>query len=103
MAQLQSIPEHPLPMPPSSDNPHPKSTTTTTNSSNSSSSGRNIGGNSTVKSVHLLKQAADDVESLLKSDPVTHEDVVQAVQITRPSSDGRIAKYSAWQKEFGST
>lgn len=94
MTQLQSIPEHPLPMPPSGENPNPKGT----NSSNLRTSG-----NATVKSVHLLKQAADDVESLLKSDPVTHDDVVQAIAITRPSSDGRIAKYSAWQKEFGST
>ena len=81
MTKLQSIPEHPLPTPPTDG----------------------AGSVGVVKNVQLLKQAADDVESLLKSDPVLHADLVAAVGITKPSSDGKIAKYEEWQGEFGST
>lgn len=81
MTKLQSIPEHPLPTPPTDG----------------------AGSVGVVKNVQLLKQAADDVESLLKSDPVLHADLVAAVGITKPSSDGKIAKYEEWQAEFGST
>lgn len=88
MTQLQSIPEHPLPIPPTSG----------------TGTGNPTGGSSAaVKSVQLLKQAADDVVQLLKSDPVVHDDIVAAISITKPSSDGKISKYEDWQKEFGST
>lgn len=88
MSKLQSIPEHPLPLPP-----------------NNTSNGSSIStlGSSAVKNVQLLKQAADEVDQLLKSDPVLHNDIIVAISITKPSSDGKITKYEDWQKEFGST
>jgi hypothetical protein len=78
MSKLQALPDHPLPM------PTPPVGVAPTNANNS---------NGAVKGVKLLKQAADDVESLLKSDPVTIEDIIAAVAITKPSSDGKLLKY----------
>ena len=43
-----------------------------------------------------------DVTSMLKKDPVTQEDLEQALSTTRPSNDGNMNKYSQWQNEFGS-
>ena len=72
MTQLQSIPEHPLPIPiPPTNN--------------------NISNNN-IKNIKLLKQAADDVDVLLKSDPVTQEDMLISITITKPSSDGKLQK-----------
>lgn len=43
----------------------------------------------------------EEVDALLKSDPVSIEDIMAALESTRPSSDGNMNKYSEWQKEFG--
>ena len=43
----------------------------------------------------------EEVDALLKSDPVSVEDIAAALETTRPSSDGTMGKYSDWQKEFG--
>ena len=43
----------------------------------------------------------EEVDSLLKGDPVSLDDVMAALESTRPSSDGNMNKYTAWQKEFG--
>eukprot|EP01041_Mallomonas_annulata_P005654 gene5654-11405_t len=45
---------------------------------------------------------APDAEALLKSDPVSSDDMLQALLTTKPSSDGKMDKYSAWQEEYGS-
>ena len=44
---------------------------------------------------------AEEVDSLLKSDPVSNDDILASLETTRPSSDGKMVKYQAWQKEFG--
>lgn len=46
--------------------------------------------------------ATADVQALLQQDPVTMDDVTVALSTTKPSSDGKITKYVAWQAEFGS-
>jgi len=43
----------------------------------------------------------DEVDALLKSDPVTLDDMMAALASTKPSSDGKMSKYSDWQEEFG--
>ena len=43
-----------------------------------------------------------DVTSMLKKDPITEDDLHQALSTTRPSNDGNMNKYLQWQKEFGS-
>ena len=42
-----------------------------------------------------------DVDSLLAQDPVSEADIMAALASTRPSSDGNMVKYTAWQNEFG--
>ena len=42
-----------------------------------------------------------DVEALLRGDPVSALDMTAALETTKPSSDGSMAKYVAWQSEFG--
>ena len=44
-----------------------------------------------------------DADALIKSDPVTMNDISLALQTTRPSSDGNMLKYESWQKEYGSS
>ncbi len=44
---------------------------------------------------------AEEVDSLLKSDPISNDDILASLESTRPSSDGNMLKYEAWQKEFG--
>lgn len=48
------------------------------------------------------KAEAIDIDSLLRSDPVSAADVLAALQTTKPSSDGKMDKYEAWQGEYGS-
>jgi katanin p60 ATPase-containing subunit A1 len=43
-----------------------------------------------------------DVEFLLGNDPVSCQDLYTALDTTKPSSDGKMDKYQAWQNEFGS-
>lgn len=50
-----------------------------------------------------MQMTALEVESYLKEDPVKNSDIAKALQTTKPSSDGNIAKYAAWQREFGNT
>ena len=42
-----------------------------------------------------------EVETLLRADPVSAADVLAALDATKPSSDGNMDKYQAWQSEFG--
>jgi hypothetical protein len=42
-----------------------------------------------------------EVETLLRADPVSAADVLAALDETKPSSDGNMDKYQAWQSEFG--
>eukprot|EP01035_Chromulina_nebulosa_P019834 gene19834-25782_t len=44
-----------------------------------------------------------DPDTLIKSDPVTMDDILNALDTTRPSSDGNMMKYEAWQQEYGSS
>lgn len=37
--------------------------------------------------------SAQDIEALLRADPVTTEDIAQAIKTTKPSSDGKLMKY----------
>lgn len=46
--------------------------------------------------------ATVDADALIKSDPVTMEDISNALATTRPSSDGNMKMYEKWQSEFGS-
>ena len=55
------------------------------------------------KSFLQMQMTASEVDSYLKEDPIQNADIVKALQTTKPSSDGNIAKYMAWQKEFGNT
>lgn len=57
---------------------------------------------SAVGRILSTKTDAIDVDSLLRSDPVTAADVLAALETTRPSSDGKMDKYNAWQSEYGS-
>jgi katanin p60 ATPase-containing subunit A1 len=59
--------------------------------------GRNIKGGYGGASVPPV-----DVQALLLADPVTDIDIGAALASTRPSSDGKMTKYEAWQREFGS-
>ncbi len=43
-----------------------------------------------------------DSDELIRSDPVSVQDMREALSRTRPSSDGNMAAYEKWQKEFGS-
>ncbi|RYY71170.1 AAA family ATPase, partial [archaeon] len=43
-----------------------------------------------------------EIESLLKEDPVGTEDITVALQSTKPSSDGKMDRYTQWQQEYGS-
>ena len=49
-----------------------------------------------------ITEPAVNVESLLRSDPVSKEDVEQALLTTKRSSDGNMVKYDTWQSDFGS-
>eukprot|EP00605_Chrysophyceae_sp_TOSAG23-4_P002948 GSChrysophyteH1.ASY1.ANO1.3247.1 assembled CDS len=43
----------------------------------------------------------EEVDALLAEDPVANDDMLAALAGTKPSSDGNMAKYRAWQEEFG--
>ena len=45
--------------------------------------------------------SAEEVDALLKSDPVTTEDILSALATARPSGDGNMNKYNEWQAEYG--
>ena len=55
-----------------------------------------------VKEAITQINAVHDVDTLLKEDTVTAQDINIALQKTRPSSDGNMTKYETWQKDFGS-
>jgi katanin p60 ATPase-containing subunit A1 len=55
----------------------------------------------TSSNPHAQQQV--DVDSLIKSDPITSDDMRAALMTTRPSSEGNAARYEAWQQEFGSS
>ena len=43
-----------------------------------------------------------DADALIKSDPISMEDLILAMNTTRKSSNGNIMQYEKWQSEFGS-
>lgn len=45
-----------------------------------------------VKGVKMLKQAAEDVEALLRSDPVNLADLLAALETTKPSLEGNFER-----------
>jgi hypothetical protein len=47
--------------------------------------------------------AAVDVRAALAADPVTHSDVIAALQATSASAHKYALKYDAWTQSFGST
>lgn len=49
-----------------------------------------------------LQPPVQQIDQLLKQDPVTMADITLALATTKPSSDGKISKYEQWQNEFGS-
>ncbi|CAN0359965.1 unnamed protein product, partial [Ectocarpus fasciculatus] len=50
----------------------------------------------------VITEPAVNVESLLRSDPVSTNDVEQALLTTKRSSDGSMGRYTSWQSEYGS-
>ena len=50
----------------------------------------------------VAAQSMPDVQSMLAEDPITDDDLQTALGSTKPSSDGNMDKYIAWQAEFGS-
>ena len=55
-----------------------------------------------VKDAITQVNATHDVDILLKEDAVTGNDIMTALNKTRPSSDGNMTKYETWQNDFGS-
>lgn len=54
--------------------------------------------------IHQQQQqhiSASEVDSLLKSDPVTSKDVAAALETTKASSQGNMDKYVSWQRDYG--
>lgn len=51
----------------------------------------------------ILVPSSLNVDELIKSDPVSMDDIRAALSTTRPSSDGNMSKYESWQHEFGSS
>lgn len=49
-----------------------------------------------------ITEPAVNVESLLRSDPVSADDIDKALLTTKRSSDGNMVKYNSWQNDFGS-
>ena len=87
-----------IPVPPPSQKPSGNGS-----SSSSSSSFLKLNNTTTSKNFLQMQMTALEVESYLKEDPVKNSDIAKALQTTKPSSDGNIAKYAAWQREFGNT
>ena len=58
-----------------------------------------VGGKLLVNATTMA--ASVDIDSLLRTDPVSLEDIMSALQSTRPSSDGIMSKYESWQREYG--
>jgi len=71
-------------------------------SKNGAPSGRMNQYTAVVKDTITQVSAAHDVDILLKEDAVTFQDIINALQKTRPSSDGNMTKYETWQNDFGS-
>jgi hypothetical protein len=46
-------------------------------------------------------QAEAEAAALLKADPVSAADLLAALDSTKPSSDGNMARYLEWQRDFG--
>ena len=59
--------------------------------------GRNSRKNTSGIAANIAAAAAaastQDIEALLREDPVSAEDIAMALKTTKPSSDGKIAKY----------
>jgi SpoVK/Ycf46/Vps4 family AAA+-type ATPase len=66
------------------------------------------GGGKSSRFVSLQQQqqaneVGSSIDSMLRADPVTTQDMVEALQTTRPSSDQTLqARYEEWQRDFGS-
>jgi hypothetical protein len=57
----------------------------------------------TAKQQQRDSSAAVDVCAALAADPVTHSDVIAALQATSASAHKYALKYDAWTQSFGST
>ena len=62
-----------------------------------SNNGRHVNGNRGIGIYGTV-----DADALIKSDPVSMEDLLLALNTTKPSSDGNMKLYEKWQNEFGS-
>ena len=49
-----------------------------------------------------ISEPAVNVESLLRADLVSRDDMIESLRTTKRSSDGNMAKYLSWQSEYGS-
>lgn len=50
-----------------------------------------------------VNEVGNNIEQLLRCDPVTLQDIQEALSTTKPASDQALqSKYEEWQKEFGS-
>lgn len=50
-----------------------------------------------------INEVGNNIEALLKADPITSQDMTEALQTTKPSSDQTLqTKYEEWQRDFGS-
>lgn len=61
-----------------------------------------VKGNASKRPVAKAMKPAQEIEQLLKEDPVTMNDMNLALASTKSSSDGKISRYEQWQQEFGS-
>lgn len=72
---------------------------------NSSQQGISIKSNKQSKSRYSMQvnEVGSNIDQLLRNDPVTEQDIHEALATTKPASDQALqTKYEDWQKEFGS-
>lgn len=50
-----------------------------------------------------VNEIGNNIEALLKADPITTQDMIEALQTTKPSSDQALqSRYEEWQRDYGS-
>jgi SpoVK/Ycf46/Vps4 family AAA+-type ATPase len=50
-----------------------------------------------------VNEVGNNIDNMLKADPITLQDMTEALQTTKPSSDQTLqVKYEQWQQDYGS-
>jgi SpoVK/Ycf46/Vps4 family AAA+-type ATPase len=50
-----------------------------------------------------VNEVGSNIDNMLKADPITLQDMTEALQTTKPSSDQTLqVKYEEWQHDYGS-